>query len=117
MPVRDKRPRPRADLGPPGRRPAHTAGADRIVSVDLAPDQIQGFGDGPVDHMRAQPPLTGYIKDNYVTEDICVVSPDSGRVGRREMGRLLGGSPLAFIHKTRDPRVPNQVVSNRVVAR
>ena len=37
------------------------------------------------------------------------------RAGGREVGRRLGGAPLAFIHKTRDPLVPNQVVSNRVV--
>jgi ribose-phosphate pyrophosphokinase len=93
-----------------------TAGADRIVSVDLHTDQIQGFFDGPVDHMRAQPLLTGYIRDNYAGEDICVVSPDSGRVRVAEKwADALGGTPLAFIHKTRDPRVPNQVVSNRVV--
>jgi ribose-phosphate pyrophosphokinase len=45
-----------------------------------------------------------------------VVSPDSGRVRVAEKwADALGGTPLAFIHKTRDPRVPNQVVSNRVV--
>lgn len=93
-----------------------TAGADRIVSVDLHTDQIQGFFDGPVDHMRAQNLLTGYIKDNYPCENIVVVSPDSGRVRVAEKwADALGGAPLAFIHKTRDPRVPNQVVSNRVV--
>jgi ribose-phosphate pyrophosphokinase len=93
-----------------------TAGADRIVSVDLHTDQIQGFFDGPVDHMRAQPLLTGYIRDNYACEDVVVVSPDSGRVRVAEKwADALGGTPLAFIHKTRDPRMPNQVVSNRVV--
>ena len=45
-----------------------------------------------------------------------VVSPDSGRVRIAEKwADALGGVPLAFIHKTRDPRVPNQVVANRVV--
>ena len=93
-----------------------TAGADRIVTVDLHTDQIQGFFDGPVDHMRAQNLLTGYITDNYPTENMVVVSPDSGRVRVAEKwADALGGTPLAFIHKTRDPRVPNQVVSNRVV--
>ncbi len=93
-----------------------TAGADRIVSVDLHTDQIQGFFDGPVDHMRGQNLLTGYIRDNYACENIVVVSPDSGRVRVAEKwADALGGAPLAFIHKTRDPRVPNQVVSNRVV--
>jgi ribose-phosphate pyrophosphokinase len=93
-----------------------TAGADRIVAVDLHTDQIQGFFDGPVDHMRAQNLLTGYIKEHYPTQDKVVVSPDSGRVRIAEKwADSFGGAPLAFIHKTRDPRVPNQVVSNRVV--
>lgn len=93
-----------------------TAGADRIVTVDLHTDQIQGFFDGPVDHMRAQPLLIGYIRENYSNSDIVVVSPDSGRVRIAEKwADSLGGVPLAFIHKTRDPLVPNQVKSNRVV--
>ncbi|MDP7705762.1 MULTISPECIES: ribose-phosphate diphosphokinase [unclassified Mycobacterium] len=93
-----------------------TAGADRIVTVDLHTDQIQGFFDGPVDHMRGQNLLTGYIRDNYPDGNMVVVSPDSGRVRIAEKwADALGGVPLAFIHKTRDPRVPNQVVSNRVV--
>jgi ribose-phosphate pyrophosphokinase len=66
--------------------------------------------------MRAQTLLTGYITDNYGCENMVVVSPDSGRVRVAEKwADALGGTPLAFIHKTRDPRVPNQVVSNRVV--
>ena len=93
-----------------------TAGANRILTVDLHTDQIQGFFDGPVDHMRAQKLLTGYIADNYSNHDMVVVSPDSGRVRVAEKwADALGGVPLAFIHKTRDPLVPNQVVSNRVV--
>jgi ribose-phosphate pyrophosphokinase len=93
-----------------------TAGADRIVTVDLHTDQIQGFFDGPVDHMRAQPLLIGYIKENYGNSDVVVVSPDSGRVRIAEKwADSLGGVPLAFIHKTRDPLVPNRVKSNRVV--
>ena len=93
-----------------------TAGADRIVTVDLHTDQIQGFFDGPVDHMRAQHLLTAHITEHYPNDDVVVVSPDSGRVRIAEKwADSLGGVPLAFIHKTRDPRVPNQVVSNRVV--
>jgi ribose-phosphate pyrophosphokinase len=93
-----------------------TAGADRIVAVDLHTDQIQGFFDGPVDHMRAQNLLTGYIKEHYPGDNKVVVSPDSGRVRIAEKwADAMGGVPLAFIHKTRDPRVPNQVVANRVV--
>ncbi|WP_305094244.1 ribose-phosphate diphosphokinase [Prescottella sp. R16] len=93
-----------------------TAGADRIITVDLHTDQIQGFFDGPVDHMHAQGQLADHVRDNYGTENICVVSPDAGRVKVAEKwADALDGAPLAFVHKTRDPLVPNQVKSNRVV--
>ncbi|MCK7638078.1 MULTISPECIES: ribose-phosphate diphosphokinase [Corynebacterium] len=93
-----------------------TAGADRIVSVDLHTDQIQGFFDGPVDHMHAMPILTEHIKKNYSLENICVVSPDAGRVKVAEKwANTLGGAPMAFVHKTRSVDVANQVTANRVV--
>ena len=93
-----------------------TAGADRIVSVDLHTDQIQGFFDGPVDHMHAMPLLTDYIKNRYSLNNIVVVSPDAGRVKVAEKwASVLGHAPLAFVHKTRDVDVANQVTANRVV--
>jgi ribose-phosphate pyrophosphokinase len=92
------------------------AGADRIVSVDLHTDQIQGFFDGPVDHMHAMPILTDYIKNKYSLENLVVVSPDAGRVKVAEKwANTLGDAPLAFVHKTRSTEVANEVVSNRVV--
>lgn len=93
-----------------------TAGADRIITVDLHTDQIQGFFDGPVDHMHAHTQLAGYVRVNYPLDHITVVSPDAGRVKVAEKwADQLGGVPVAFIHKTRDPLVPNQVKSNRAV--
>lgn len=93
-----------------------TAGADRIVSVDLHTDQIQGFFDGPVDHMHAMPLLTDYIKKKYPLENIVVVSPDAGRVKVAEKwANTLSDAPLAFVHKTRSTEVANQIVANRVV--
>ncbi|MBJ8344013.1 ribose-phosphate diphosphokinase [Antrihabitans sp. YC2-6] len=93
-----------------------TAGANRIITVDLHTDQIQGFFDGPVDHMHAQGQLADHIRNGYNLDNITVVSPDAGRVRVAEKwADSLGGAPLAFIHKTRDPLVPNQVKSNRVV--
>ena len=93
-----------------------TAGASRLMAVDLHTDQIQGFFDGPVDHLVAQPVLIDYITDKYDVEDLVVVSPDSGRVRTAEKwAQRLGGRPVAFIHKTRDPDRPNQIVANRVV--
>ena len=93
-----------------------TAGADRIMAVDLHTSQIQGFFDGPVDHLFALPVLAHYVKRTYADHDLAVVSPDSGRVRLAERwADTLGGTPLAFIHKTRDPRRPNEAVANRVV--
>jgi ribose-phosphate pyrophosphokinase len=92
------------------------AGADRIITVDLHTDQIQGFFDGPVDHMHAQGQLSDYVRGKYGTDNIAVVSPDSGRVRVAEKwADALDGAPVAFIHKTRDPMVANQVVAHRVV--
>lgn len=93
-----------------------TAGADRIVSVDLHTDQIQGFFDGPVDHMHAMPILVDYIKSKYSLDNLVVVSPDAGRVKTAEKwANMLGDAPMAFVHKTRDIDAANKVVSNRVV--
>jgi len=93
-----------------------TAGADRILTVDLHTSQIQGFFDGPVDHLFALPLLAQHVADSYDTDSITVVSPDSGRVRVAERWTdRLGGTPLAFIHKTRDITVANSVVANRVV--
>jgi ribose-phosphate pyrophosphokinase len=95
-----------------------TAGADRLVSVDLHTAQIQGFFDGPVDHLWAMPLLADHIRVKYAGHEITVVSPDSGRTKLAEKwADTLGGAPIAFIHKTRDPLRPNEVVSNRVVGK
>ena len=92
------------------------AGADRIMSVDLHTAQIQGFFDGPVDHLFAVPLLADYIRAEVADEEITVVSPDTGRVRVAEQwAERLGGAPLAFVHKSRDLTVPNQAVSKQVV--
>jgi ribose-phosphate pyrophosphokinase len=93
-----------------------TAGANRIISVDLHADQLQGYFDGPVDHLMALPILTDYIKEKYGRQELAVVSPDAGRIKVAERwAARLGGVPLAFIHKTRRIDVANEVVANRVV--
>jgi ribose-phosphate pyrophosphokinase len=92
-----------------------TAGADRLMSVDLHTAQIQGFFDGPVDHLFALPLLADYIADKYGS-DFTVVSPDTGRVRMAERwADRLGGVDVAFVHKTRDVKVANEVVAHRVV--
>jgi ribose-phosphate pyrophosphokinase len=93
-----------------------TAGADRLITVDLHADQIQGFFDGPVDHLMALPILADYVKSKYGGEALAVVSPDAGRIKVAERwSARLGGAPLAFIHKTRSTARPNETVANRVV--
>ena len=93
-----------------------TAGADRLMVVDLHTSQIQGFFDGPVDHLFALPMLANYVGSKVDRSMLTIVSPDSGRVRVAERwSELLGGCPIAFIHKTRDPLVPNEAVTGRVV--
>lgn len=94
-----------------------TAGADRLMCVDLHTSQIQGFFDGPLDHLFAIPVLAKHIRERVDDlSNVIVVSPDTGRVRVAEhWADLLGGAPLAFVHKTRDINVPNQAVSKTVV--
>ena len=93
-----------------------TAGADRLIAVDLHTAQIQGFFDGPVDHLMALPILSSYVRERYGQEKLAVVSPDAGRIKVAEQwSSRLGGAPLAFIHKTRNIDRPNESTANRVV--
>ncbi|GAA1139127.1 ribose-phosphate diphosphokinase [Kribbella jejuensis] len=93
-----------------------TAGANRLICVDLHTSQIQGFFDGPVDHLMALPILSSYVAEKYGDQQLAVVSPDAGRIKVAEQwSARLGGAPLAFIHKTRDIDRPNETVANRVV--
>lgn len=93
-----------------------TAGADRLMTVDLHTAQIQGYFNGPVDHLIAMPILGRYVKKKYGKQPLAVVSPDAGRIKVAEAwAASLGGVPLAFIHKTRDITRPNESKANRVV--
>ena len=84
-----------------------TAGADRLMSVDLHAAQIQGFFDGPVDHLWAMPILVEYVRSRVDLDNVTVVSPDAGRIRVAEQwAAKLGGGPLAFVHKTRDITPP-----------
>ncbi|MDC4233764.1 ribose-phosphate diphosphokinase [Actinomyces sp. B33] len=93
-----------------------TAGADRVMSVDLHASQEQGFFDGPVDHLFAMPVLVDYVRTRVDLANTVMVSPDAGRIRVAEKwSSKLGGCPLAFVHKTRDTTRPNVAVANRVV--
>lgn len=79
-----------------------TAGADRILTVDLHAGQIQGFFDIPVDNLRGDPVLANTLKDEISSEDGVVVSPDVGGAKRaRKVSQKLN-MPLAIVEKKRD---------------
>jgi ribose-phosphate pyrophosphokinase len=84
------------------------AGAKRMISIDLHSGQIQGFFDGPVDHLTAMPVLEEYIRAN--ASEPVIVSPDAGRIKVAErMAQHLGdcGADLAFIYKRRPKGTTN----------
>ena len=94
-----------------------TAGADRLMSVDLHTSQIQGFFDGPVDHLMALPLLANYVRSRVDSSKLTVVSPDAGRVRLADQWADRLGAPLAIIHKRRDPTIPNQTKVHELVGR
>ena len=76
------------------------AGADRVISMDLHANQIQGYFDIPVDHLLGLPILTKYFREKKL-EDVVVVSPDHGSVTRaRNMAERLD-APIAIVDKRR----------------
>ncbi len=92
-----------------------TAGANRLMSVDLHTAQIQGFFNGPVDHLFALPLLADYLQQRLGGAKLTVVSPDAGRVRVAERWTDRLSAPLAIIHKRRDSDVPNEVKVFEVV--
>ncbi|MCP9943900.1 ribose-phosphate diphosphokinase [Streptomyces somaliensis] len=94
-----------------------SAGADRIITVDLHTDQIAGFFDGPVDHLFALPTLADHVAARTDRDRLTVVSPDAGRVrvADRWCDRL--GAPLATVHKKRDKDAAHRVSVHEVVGR
>jgi ribose-phosphate pyrophosphokinase len=86
------------------------AGVDRIMSVDLHSGQIQGFFDGPVDHLTAVPFLTRYLRDQ-AADDFVMVAPDTGRtkVAEQAARHLSGDVDVASVYKRRPKDAVNQV--------
>lgn len=89
------------------------AGATRIISVDLHSGQIQGFFDGPVDHLTAMPVLVDHLAG--LGEELVVVSPDAGRVKVAERYSNQLGADLAIVHKRRVRGAKNEVEALDVV--
>jgi ribose-phosphate pyrophosphokinase len=94
----------------------HVAGADRVITMDLHSGQIQGFFDGPVDHLTALPLLADHIRSNCGDQrDLVVVAPDAGRVKTAEKMAGVLGAPLAFLHKRRSREEAHKVEVREVV--
>ena len=93
-----------------------SAGADRIMTVDLHATQEQGFFDGPVDHLTAMPVLLDYVRGALPLDNTTIVSPDAGRIKVSEQwAAKLGNLPLAFIHKQRDITRPNHAEAHGII--
>ncbi|HUZ42854.1 MAG TPA: ribose-phosphate diphosphokinase [Acidimicrobiales bacterium] len=90
------------------------AGAQRIVSVDLHSGQLQGFFDGPVDHLTALPVLLDYLRTN-APPDLVVVAPDAGRVKVAERFGQHLSTDIAIVHKRRPRGAANTVEALGVV--
>jgi len=89
------------------------AGASRLVSVDLHSGQIQGFFDGPVDHLTAMPVLVDHLRS--LEGDLTIVSPDAGRVKVAERYAIQLGADLAIVHKRRNHSAFHSVEAKEVV--
>ncbi len=89
------------------------AGATRLVSIDLHSGQIQGFFDGPVDHLQARPVLIEAMRS--LGDDLVVVSPDAGRVKVAEQYANELHADLAIVHKRRVKGAKNSVEAKDVV--
>ena len=89
-----------------------TAGADRVLSVDLHAGQIQGFFDIPTDNLYGAPVMSADIKARFSGRNITVVSPDVGGVVRaRALAKRLNNAPLAIVDKRREKPGESEVMN------
>jgi ribose-phosphate pyrophosphokinase len=95
-----------------------TAGADRVISVDLHSGQIQGYFDFPFDHLTALPILSSYLQDELMLhgdDDLVVVAPDAGRIKTAEKLREAMHADLAFLYKRRSRKEAHKIEEMAVV--
>ena len=89
-----------------------TAGADRVLSVDLHAGQIQGFFDIPTDNLYAAPVMAEDIKARFSLDNLMIVSPDVGGVVRaRALAKRVGNAPLAIVDKRRERAGESEVMN------
>ena len=89
-----------------------TAGADRVLAVDLHAGQIQGFFDIPTDNLYGAPVMAADIQSRYGGQSLMVVSPDVGGVVRaRALAKRLNNAPLAIVDKRRERAGESEVMN------
>lgn len=88
-----------------------SAGADRVLTMDLHASQIQGFFDIPVDNLYASPVFTRYIKDNFREENLVVISPDVGGLVRARSVAKRISADLAIVDKRRPKAGVSEVMN------
>ncbi|WP_344695827.1 ribose-phosphate pyrophosphokinase [Sphingomonas rosea] len=89
-----------------------TAGANRVLSVDLHAGQIQGFFDIPTDNLFGAPVMSADIQARFGDQPITVVSPDVGGVVRaRSLAKRLANAPLAIVDKRREKAGESEVMN------
>jgi len=89
-----------------------TAGASRVLSVDLHAGQIQGFFDIPTDNLYAAPVMSADISARFAGRNLMVVSPDVGGVVRaRALSKRLDNAPLAIVDKRRERPGESEVMN------
>jgi ribose-phosphate pyrophosphokinase len=89
-----------------------TAGADRVLSIDLHAGQIQGFFDIPTDNLYGAPVMSADIQARFGANNIMVVSPDVGGVVRaRALAKRLNNAPLAIVDKRRERAGESEVMN------
>lgn len=89
------------------------AGIDRMITMDLHADQIQGFFDVPVDHLYASSVFVDYIKQEFPLEKICIATPDVGGTKRASAYSKHLGVPMVICHKSR--LRANEVAEMRII--
>ncbi|WP_394805245.1 ribose-phosphate pyrophosphokinase [Kordiimonas aquimaris] len=87
-----------------------TAGADRVLTMDLHAGQIQGFFDIPTDNLYAMPVLVRDLKEKYAGREMTIVSPDVGGVVRARAYAKRMGAPIAIIDKRRERAGESEVM-------
>lgn len=90
-----------------------TAGVDRVITMDLHADQIQGFFDIPVDHLYASTVFLEHIKTTFPLENLCIATPDVGGTKRASTYSKYLGVPMVICHKSR--LRANEVAEMRII--